>query len=697
MKTKILFLLAAVAISVSAFSQRPTLEIHFTAKHQDQHVPLDSIFIKNLTQGGQTMLYYPDTTLVLDYVLGIANAAKQEQNKFTVLQNIPNPFSGKTNFDVIIPEKESVQIVVSDIVGKVTAFFSDELRQGKHTFCYKAGPQKFYLLTLSGKSGTKTIKMLNTGVRADHAGIGRIEYVGWNELPVMPISKSGKDFEYNLGDQLRFTGFATTMSGIAGNDIIVDNPISGETYEFNISEGIPCPYSPLVEYEGQVYHTILIGTQCWIKENMNVGTKLLAGQSQANNGIIEKYCYLNDESNCDLYGGLYQWDEMMQYSTQEGAKGICPQIGDWHIPTDDDWKTLEGRVDNQYHIGNSIWNITGWRGSDIGTRLKSTRGWDNGGNGTDNFGFTALAGGFYNLSNSFESMDSIANFWASSSYNTTNPWMRGLSEGKSTAFRHFFYAQDYGFSVRCVRFTAVNLPVVTTQPVSNISQYSATSGGTVTSAGNSPVIERGVCWSLMPNPTLENDHTADGSGSGTFESQLSDLFLNSHYYVRAYATNSEGTSYGEQVEFNTMPSPPCPGMETVVYGDKEYNTLMIGTLCWMKENLDIGDMIPGDEEQINNGVIEKYCYINDPAYCETYGGLYQWGEAMQYFTQPGATGICPGGWHIPTHEDWKMLEGTVDSLYPPDDPEWEEIGFRGYDVGKRLKSSYGWFQSNGND
>ena len=69
-------------------------------------------------------------------------------------------------------------------------------------------------------------------------------------------------------------------------------------------------------------------------QNLNVGTKISGSSEQINNGIIEKYCYYNDENNCNVYGALYQWDEAMRYSTTEGVKGICPS--GWHLPTDAD-------------------------------------------------------------------------------------------------------------------------------------------------------------------------------------------------------------------------------------------------------------------------------------------------------------------------------------------------------------------------
>jgi hypothetical protein len=97
----------------------------------------------------------------------------------------------------------------------------------------------------------------------------------------------------------------------------------------------------------------------------------------------------------------------------------------------------------------------------------------------------------------------------------------------------------------------IQVPVVSTTAVSNITINSATMGGNVTSDGGSPLISRGVCWNTSSNPTIANSHTTDGAGIGVYESSLSNLSLGTLYHLRAYATNSEGTSYGNQVSFTT--------------------------------------------------------------------------------------------------------------------------------------------------
>lgn len=113
--------------------------------------------------------------------------------------------------------------------------------------------------------------------------------------------------------------------------------------------------------------------------------------------------------------------------------------------------------------------------------------------------------------------------------------------------------------------TVQTIPVVTTSGVSNVTATSATCGGVVTWDGGMAVTERGVCWDTSPNPTIQMKRTVDGSGSGVFSSAITGLTTGSFYYVRAYATNSSGTGYGNEVAFTAVDPPPrlvaFPGAE----------------------------------------------------------------------------------------------------------------------------------------
>jgi uncharacterized protein (TIGR02145 family) len=209
------------------------------------------------------------------------------------------------------------------------------------------------------------------------------------------------------------------------------------------------------------------------------------------------------------------------------------------------------------------------------------------------------------------------------------------------------YGNELTFTTLC------NLPTVTTTDASGITATTATTGGNVTSDGGSPVTARGVCYNTAPNPTLLNSYTTNGTGLGIFTSNLTGLTPSTLYYVRAYATNANGTVYGNEISFPTFPW-QCG--DTINYSSQIYNTILIGTQCWMKENLNVGTMIPGSQNQTNNSQIEKYCYDNDLSKCNIHGGLYQWDEIMQYTTTPGVQGICKTGWHIPTDSEWLVLD-----------------------------------------
>jgi uncharacterized protein (TIGR02145 family) len=187
-------------------------------------------------------------------------------------------------------------------------------------------------------------------------------------------------------------------------------------------------------------------------ENLNVGTMKYGYESQTNNGQIEKYCYNNDMDSCTTYGGLYQWDEMMQYTYDTAVQGICPK--NWHIPTDHEWKILEGTVDSYYGVGDPIWNNVEWRGSDVGGNLKETgtSHWNEPNAGaTNSSGFTALPGGYRSTGNTFYNQGHDGLYWTSSQYNESYAYGRLIIYYDDRVARYYDYIKEYGFSVRCVQ------------------------------------------------------------------------------------------------------------------------------------------------------------------------------------------------------------------------------------------------------
>jgi uncharacterized protein (TIGR02145 family) len=154
----------------------------------------------------------------------------------------------------------------------------------------------------------------------------------------------------------------------------------------------------------------------------------------------------------------------------------------------------------------------------------------------------------------------------------------------------------------------------------------------------------------------------------TTNQQITILKPLTQYFWRVRANSIYGSSGWSTPAWNFFTAAsgktgtPCPGIETVLYSNRTYNTVQIGNQCWLKENLDAGTMIPGNNSQTNNNIIEKFCYNNDTTNCKIFGGLYQWDEAMQYGTSgSNVQGICPAGWHIPDTTEFSALTTTLNN------------------------------------
>jgi uncharacterized protein (TIGR02145 family) len=209
---------------------------------------------------------------------------------------------------------------------------------------------------------------------------------------------------------------------------------------------------PLVDArDGQVYPTVQIGTQCWMKKNLNYGSQIPGFIPMANNQFVEKYCYEDNADTCMKYGALYTWDEAMNWTTTPGDQGICP--AGWKIPTDNDFKILEGYVDSFFDIGDPVWDGTEYRGLDAGKNLKTVTGWLNMGNvGADLYGFSALPGGGRYLNYYFYDKIFHGYFWTSDQF-TPDPvyaWYRLLLFSSDQSYRQV-NQKEYGYSVRCLK------------------------------------------------------------------------------------------------------------------------------------------------------------------------------------------------------------------------------------------------------
>jgi uncharacterized protein (TIGR02145 family) len=210
-----------------------------------------------------------------------------------------------------------------------------------------------------------------------------------------------------------------------------------------------CPGIPTISYGGQTYHTVQIGTQCWLKENLNIGIRIDALTDQTNDSIIEKYCYDNADSNCNVYGGLYQWGEAVKYfngasnSTtwtlppSGNVTGICPP--GWHIPSDAEWNTLAALVGGI--------NVAGGKMKEAGLVHWQSPNYM----ATNSSGFTGLSGGYCYISNGFTEIYQYGFMWSTAQ--ASNPFYaypRGM-EYYEEQLQTFYSNKTLGHSVRCLK------------------------------------------------------------------------------------------------------------------------------------------------------------------------------------------------------------------------------------------------------
>ena len=253
--------------------------------------------------------------------------------------------------------------------------------------------------------------------------------------------------------------------------------------------------------------------------------------------------------------------------------------------------------------------------------------------------------------------------------------------------------------LNCTKIIYISEPSVKTISVTNIKSTSATSGGNVVDDGGKPIIERGLCWGIEPYPTKAHKYSSNGSGMGNFTQNLENLTENTVYHVRAYATNSVGTSYGQNISFTTQPIEDIDG--------NTYDAIQIGSQTWLSSNLKTTKYNDGtDIPNVVNSLAwilnyqGAYCdYNNVPSNSNSNGRLYNW-----FAVSTGK--LCPKGWHVPSDIEWEVLitylGGVavaggklktigITSWQSPNLDASNSVGFNSLPSGCRYEGLFRWF------
>ncbi len=553
---------------------------------------------------------------------------------YSVSDNYPNPFNPKTRLNVNLPADGNVKIIIYNLLGEQVA---DKIQKQ-----LSAGTN-FLDIELNG---------LSNGIYIARIVIDE-KYSVTKKLMLIYGTQHLNSSELS---NLNFTQPHLSKSNTANlqiDSLVAFNPIIGRKVFTSLPPYVGqvldlgsfeiaryCPDMPTINYEGKMYNTVLIGEQCWLKENLDVGIIVSGSSDMSNNGIVEKYCYGNDTINCNEYGALYQWDEVMQYTNQEGAKGICPD--GWHVPTKAELEILKVTLNSD---GNALKGIGQGSGSAAGTNSS---------------GFSALLSGSRGFLSNFGGIAERTNFWSSFLTDSLNVQNLYLSNTNNSIFL-ISTNKESGFSVRCISGEGAmvnNPPLIPNSPNPQNDSTDVFLSADLSWNCEDPdgdALTYDIYFGVDPNPSL----AVSGHDTTSYDPGILDETTT--YYWKIAANDGQVSTEGPVWSFTTSngEGEPCPEIPTILYAGKLYNTVKIGSQCWIKENLDVGEMIIGTLNMTDNDTIEKYCYNNDPLNCDSLGALYQWNEAMQYTALQDSQGICPEGWHIPTMAEFDTLTAAV--------------------------------------
>ena len=676
-----LFVLALFFAFPFLLPAQDDVTLRFTGRDQyGQYVPLGSVYVENVTQRWQEMLYYPDTTLNI-IGTGIDDFGRNSDG-VRLFQNVPNPFDGVTDFALQLPKVSEVLIEIVGVNGTEVASYKGTLEQGCHRFkAWMTTPQT-HLLNVRTDEGTVRIKMLNTG----QAGQNRIEYLGQGASLGVENLKNGPKGDINMpfhnGDTMLYKGYANVESTDFESAPVEKAQYGSELIPLTFTLPQPpfyCGIDTVTDYDGNVYQTVEIGQQCWLKENLRTthyadGTEIPLGTSSSDDTPY-RYAPNGNSGNVQNYGYLYNWAAVMHGAATSndnpsGVQGICPT--GWHVPSSTEFSQLFNFVGNQSQY------LCGDNNSQIGKALASNQKWVSttaypcsiGCDLTANnaTGFAAMpAGRFYNTGYYDLEIGAYFFFTAPSAYYCMSAFSQQVQMNQQPG---------NACSVRCLldnswvdNNTAV-IPVVSTVSLSDIYSSTASCEGFVTASGGTEVTARGICWSTSPSPSVDDSHTIDGTGTGRFTSAMTGLLPATTYYVRTYTTNSVGTAYGEERSFTTYPADSCGGLIVTDYDGNAYHTVPIGQQCWLRENMRTTHFTDGSVIALGSGssTTTPYCYAPNGYDSEvpTYGYLYNWVAAMHGATSTtanpsGVQGVCPTGWHVPSTAEWYQLANYVSS------------------------------------
>ncbi len=434
---------------MSSFVYSQDVIVTLTATNLGVPLPLDSIHLRNLTNGTSGMVdQLPDSVLHYDIDLMHGKVIGGMGGHDPVYSGIfpEGTSSDWVKFRTVFPRSGVLQARWVDLQGRILR--SDVIR-------YTAGEQLHTLTRERNFQGLLVLHAEREKVVFKVLGTLGPRWAG--EQEPQPLLRRTGDFLFTPGDSVRLT--------VYGHEIYADSidclPVHGDSLQVMVARRCP-GIDKVTDYDGNHYNAVLIGAQCWLMENMKAihyadGRALTngAGRNNTNASAVAPfyYDYNNDPAYSYVYGRLYNGPAATDGKTFNGmvpVQGVCPQ--GWHVPSDSEWNALELFLGvDPAHIAQG----REWRGTDEGGMLKDRHSglWDSPNLGaTNESGFSALPGGFWNPELSFFGLHRSAYWWSSFSWSGSMYFL--VSRGLTFDKMQIYYSSGspvIGKSVRCLK------------------------------------------------------------------------------------------------------------------------------------------------------------------------------------------------------------------------------------------------------
>jgi len=388
--------------------------------------PLDSVTAMNVRTGEMTT-FAGNETLILAFGTGIDLIENQDLKCFAY----PNPFDGQTSLDISIPESGNILITVRNQLGQLISRESKFVQAGNNNFTLSVETAGNYSVEVACGEKAKTIQLIST---AKWNNGNSLTFTGTSPVVDQPIRKksisSANRLDFILGDCIRYT-----CKGDVHTTIFQEEPRNSRAYRI--------VFSPCIDPVGKSYSTVKIGDQIWMAENLAYLPEV-SPPSAESSSIKHYYVYGYDGSNINEakgfetyleYGVLYNW---------EAAMVSCPD--GWHIPTDFEWKTIEGLLGmNSTAQGQAGWRISG----NVGEKLKSCTGWYEDGCGINECGLNLTPAGWQG-NDIFNEIGQSSVVWSASYIDDYYAYYRWTKYDTDAIYKGGSYKR-YATSVRCIK------------------------------------------------------------------------------------------------------------------------------------------------------------------------------------------------------------------------------------------------------